>query len=82
MNCNQRKQSVQERADELRPKEAICSSCGKEMKEGEFIAVQGKILCAECYAQELEASMDMGAADGAGAGWIGNRSGRAIRRCI
>ncbi len=57
-----------ERADELRPKEAICSSCGKEMKEGEFIAVQGKILCAECYAQELEASMDMGAADGAGAG--------------
>ena len=57
-----------EKADELQPKEAICSSCGKEMKEGEFIAVQGKILCAECYAQELEASMDMGAADGAGAG--------------
>jgi len=56
------------KADELQPKEAICSSCGKKLKEGEFIAVQGRILCAECYAEELEAVMDMGAADGAGAG--------------
>ncbi len=57
-----------EKADEVRPTEAICSSCGKKMKEGEFIAVQGKILCAECYADEIEATMDMGAADGSGAG--------------
>ena len=57
-----------ERADEERPKEAVCSSCGKEVKEGEFIAVQGRILCAECYADELEASMDMGAEDACGAG--------------
>jgi len=57
-----------EKADEKRPTEAVCSSCGKKMKEGEFIAVQKKILCAECYADELEATMDMGAADGSGAG--------------
>jgi formylmethanofuran dehydrogenase subunit E len=57
-----------EKVGEERPKEAICSSCGKEVKEGEFIAVQGRILCAECYAEELEESMDMGAADGCGAG--------------
>jgi protein-arginine kinase activator protein McsA len=56
------------KADALQPKEAICSSCGKKLKEGEFIAVQGRFLCADCYAEELEAVMDMGAADGAGAG--------------
>jgi formylmethanofuran dehydrogenase subunit E len=57
-----------EKADEEQPKEAVCSGCGKKVKEGEFITLQGRILCADCYANELEASMDMGAADGTGAG--------------
>ncbi|HID20598.1 MAG TPA: hypothetical protein EYP28_06660 [Methanophagales archaeon] len=56
------------KADEQQPTEAICSSCGKAVKEGEFIAVQGRILCAECYADELEEGMDMGAAEATGGG--------------
>ncbi len=59
------------KADEQRPKEGVCSSCGKKVKEGEYIEVKGKILCAECYEHELDSAMDMedmGAADSCGAG--------------
>lgn len=47
---------------------AKCAKCGKEVEEGEGIEVRGIILCADCYEDELEADMDMGAAEGAGAG--------------
>ncbi|OYT67296.1 hypothetical protein B6V00_01185 [ANME-1 cluster archaeon ex4572_4] len=47
---------------------AKCENCGKEVEEGEYIVVRGRVLCAECYEGELEEGMDMGAADVAGAG--------------
>jgi len=47
---------------------ARCSKCGKEVEEGEYIEVRGRILCAECYEAELETEVDMGVAEGAGAG--------------
>jgi len=56
------------KVDEQHPKNAKCSSCGKEVVEGEYIAFQGRILCADCYANALEEDMDMGAEDGCGAG--------------
>ncbi|MEA2074496.1 MAG: LIM domain-containing protein [Euryarchaeota archaeon] len=55
------------KADELRPKEGVCSRCGKKVKEGEYIEVKGKILCGKCYELELDSAMDMGAADSCGA---------------
>jgi formylmethanofuran dehydrogenase subunit E len=56
------------KADEAKPKEAKCSRCGKAVVEGEYIEFQGSILCADCYADELEEGMDMGSADSCGAG--------------
>ncbi|MHC1624158.1 MAG: LIM domain-containing protein [Candidatus Methanospirareceae archaeon] len=58
------------KTDEQRPKEGVCSICGKKVVEGEYIEVKGRILCAECYEHELDSAMDMdiGAADGCGAG--------------
>jgi len=47
---------------------ATCSKCGKELEEGEYIEIRGRLLCAECYEAELETTIDMGAAEGAGAG--------------
>ncbi|MCD6456825.1 MAG: hypothetical protein J7K81_08595 [Methanophagales archaeon] len=47
---------------------ATCSVCGKEVDEGDYIEVRGRILCAECYEAELETEVDMGAAEGTGAG--------------
>ncbi len=48
---------------------AKCDICGKEVEEGEYINIRGKILCAECYEASLENEMaDIGAADGTGAG--------------
>ncbi len=47
---------------------ATCSKCGKEVEEGEYIEIRGRLLCAECYEAELETTVDMGAAEGAGAG--------------
>jgi formylmethanofuran dehydrogenase subunit E len=51
------------KADEPKPKEGVCSRCGKKVKEGEYIEVRGKILCAECYELELDSVMDLGATD-------------------
>jgi formylmethanofuran dehydrogenase subunit E len=56
------------KADEAKPKEAICSKCGKAVVEGEYIEFQGSILCADCYISALEESVDMSAEDGCGAG--------------
>lgn len=56
------------KADERRPKKAKCARCGKEVEEGEFIEFEGRILCADCYADALEKDMDISAADGTGAG--------------
>ena len=56
------------KADESKPKEAICAVCGKEVVEGEYIEYQGSILCADCYISALEESVDIGAEDGCGAG--------------
>ncbi len=47
---------------------AKCAKCGKEVEEGDYIEVRGRILCSECYEDELGAEMDMSAAEGAGAG--------------
>jgi formylmethanofuran dehydrogenase subunit E len=57
-----------QKADELKPKEGKCSRCGKEVKEGEYIEFQGRILCAECYADALEESVDIGSLDSCGGG--------------
>ena len=56
------------KADELKPKEGKCTRCGKEVKEGEYIEFQGQILCAECYADALEESMNIESVDRCGAG--------------
>jgi formylmethanofuran dehydrogenase subunit E len=57
------------KADERRrPKIAKCARCGKDVEEGEFIEFEGRILCADCYADALEKDMDISAADGTGAG--------------
>ena len=57
-----------EKAEMEKPTKAKCAGCGKDVEEGEFIEFHGEIFCDECYAEKLEESMDMGAADGSGAG--------------
>ena len=47
---------------------ATCSKCGKEVEEGDYIELRGRLLCAECYEAELGTEIDMGAAEGTGAG--------------
>ncbi len=47
---------------------ATCAKCGKEVEEGDYIEIRGRILCSECYEAELEMEVDIGAAEGTGAG--------------
>ena len=53
---------------EEEPEKVRCAECGREAEKGEYIMSKGRILCSECYANELEEAMDMGAAEGTGAG--------------